>query len=120
MKYNFEVESAERFLKEIEKETVICVFSFGFFTENKENKRFEGIKDEKGRYISASSGAIDAFGHKQLCGVGKTLENVLNLFYKNRKLLVILITKNGSDTDMPLGIISVSDIMDINSIMENY
>ena len=49
-----------------------------------------------------------------------TLENVLNLFYKNRKLLVILITKNGSDTDMPLGIISVSDIMDINSIMENY
>lgn len=48
MKYNFEVESAERFLKEIEKETVICVFSFGFFTENKENKRFEGIKDENG------------------------------------------------------------------------
>ena len=37
----------------------------------------EGIKDEKGRYISASSGAIDAFGHKQLCGAGKTLENVL-------------------------------------------
>lgn len=49
-----------------------------------------------------------------------TLENVLNLFYKNRKLLVILITKNGTDTEMPLGIISVSDIMDINSIMENY
>ena len=49
-----------------------------------------------------------------------TLEQVLNLFYKNRKMLVILITKNGTDTEMPLGIISVSDIMDINSIMENY
>ncbi len=37
----------------------------------------EGIKDEEGRYISASSGAVDAFGHKQLCGAGKTLENIL-------------------------------------------
>ena len=49
-----------------------------------------------------------------------TLEQVLNLFYKNRKMLVILITKNGGETEMPLGIISVADIMDINSIMENY
>lgn len=37
----------------------------------------EGIKDEEGRYISASSGSVDAFGHKSLCGVGKTLENIL-------------------------------------------
>lgn len=37
----------------------------------------EGIKDEEGRYISASSGTVDAFGHKQLCGAGKTLENIL-------------------------------------------
>ena len=37
----------------------------------------EGIKDVEGQYISASSGAVDSFGHKQLCGVGKTLENLL-------------------------------------------
>lgn len=37
----------------------------------------EGIKDIEGHYISASSGAVDAFGHKQLCGAGKTLENIL-------------------------------------------
>lgn len=37
----------------------------------------EGIKDCEGHYISASSSAVDAFGHKQLCGAGKTLENVL-------------------------------------------
>ena len=49
-----------------------------------------------------------------------TLEQALNLFYKNRKMLVILITKNGSDYEKPLGIISVADIMDINSILENY
>lgn len=37
----------------------------------------EGIKDAEGQYISASSSAVDSFGHKQLCGVGKTLENLL-------------------------------------------
>lgn len=49
-----------------------------------------------------------------------TLEQALNLFYRNRKMLVILITKNGSDFEKPTGIISVADIMDINSILENY
>ena len=37
----------------------------------------EGIKDCEGQYISASSGAVDSFGHKQLCGAGKSLENLL-------------------------------------------
>ena len=37
----------------------------------------EGIKDNEGNYISASNSALDSFGHAQLCGVGKTLENLL-------------------------------------------
>lgn len=37
----------------------------------------EGIKGKDGNYISATSTAVDAFGHKQLCGAGKTLENYL-------------------------------------------
>src|SRR5574344_124300 len=40
-----------------------------------------------------------------------TLEQALNLFYKNRKMLVILITENGLDDEKPVGIISVADIM---------
>ncbi len=37
----------------------------------------EGIKDIEGNYISASHATLDSFGHAQLCGVGKTLENLL-------------------------------------------
>lgn len=37
----------------------------------------EGIKNKKGEYIAASSVAVDAFGHKQLCGAGKTLEHIV-------------------------------------------
>ena len=49
-----------------------------------------------------------------------TLEQALNLFYRNRKVLVIIITKTGSEFEKPLGIITVADIMDINSVLENY
>lgn len=34
----------------------------------------EGIRDSKGNYISASSSAVDQFGHSQLSGAGKALE----------------------------------------------
>lgn len=49
-----------------------------------------------------------------------TLEKALDIFYHNRKILVILITKNGLKSEKPLGIVSVADIMDINNILENY
>ncbi len=38
----------------------------------------EGVKDENGNYISASTKSNDAFGHVQLNGTGKTLEYLLN------------------------------------------
>lgn len=49
-----------------------------------------------------------------------TLEKALDLFYRNRKMLVILITKNATKNEKPIGIVSVADIMDINNILENY
>ena len=49
-----------------------------------------------------------------------TLDKVLNLFAENRKLLVILITPNGNLLEYPEGIITVSDILDINKILDNY
>lgn len=49
-----------------------------------------------------------------------TLDKVMNLFSENRKLLIIIITKTGSLLEPPIGIVSVADIMDINSILENY
>lgn len=37
----------------------------------------EGIRDADGNYISASSSAVDTFGHQQLSGAGKTLEHLV-------------------------------------------
>ena len=52
--------------------------------------------------------------------VSLTISDALNLFYENRKLLVILITPHGNYLEAPIGIISVTDILDINKILDNY
>lgn len=49
-----------------------------------------------------------------------TIEQALNLFFENRKLLVIIITKSGEFNEMPIGIITAADIMDMNKILDNY
>lgn len=49
-----------------------------------------------------------------------TINEVLNKFTENRKLLVILITPNGNYLEMPIGIVTVGDILDINKILDNY
>lgn len=49
-----------------------------------------------------------------------TIEEALNLFFANRKLLAILITKTGNYKEPALGIITVSDIIDLNAMLDNY
>lgn len=61
--------SSEEFLNEVrrlvkEKHQVIVAVS-------------EGIKDENGEYLSAKSATVDGFGHAQLSGTGKYLEELV-------------------------------------------
>lgn len=49
-----------------------------------------------------------------------TIDSAMNYFENNRKLLIILITKNGKDTGKPLGIISSADIIDMKKILDVY
>lgn len=49
-----------------------------------------------------------------------TIDAAMNYFENNRKLLIILITKNGKDTSKPLAIISSADIIDMKKILDVY
>ena len=49
-----------------------------------------------------------------------TIDNAMNYFENNRKLLIILITKDGKDTGKPLKIISSADIIDMKRILDVY
>lgn len=49
-----------------------------------------------------------------------TVEQALSLFHQNSKLLAILVTKNGGAKEKPLGIMTGSDVLKMNKILENY
>lgn len=49
-----------------------------------------------------------------------TIDSAMNYFENNRKLLIILITKNGRDNGRPLCIISSADIIDMKKILDVY
>jgi len=53
-------------------------------------------------------------------GEDLTLEHALTLFENNRKLLAILITKDGKGGYPPLGIITNSDVIDMQKVLDNY
>ena len=49
-----------------------------------------------------------------------TIDEAMNEFENNRKLLIILITKDGKETGKPLKIISSADIIDMKKILDVY
>ena len=49
-----------------------------------------------------------------------TIEEVLNLFTKNRKLIAVLITKTGTLNETPIGIVTSADVISLNDILDNY
>ncbi len=55
-----------------------------------------------------------------LCDESLTIDQAMNYFENNRKLLIILITKGGKDSGKPLKIISSADIIDMKRILDVY
>jgi len=49
-----------------------------------------------------------------------TIDNILYLFQSNRRLSVIIITKNGNYNESPLGVVVTSDTIDMQTILDNY
>lgn len=55
-----------------------------------------------------------------LCNENLSIQEALDLFYRNRVLSAILITKNGSNYEKILGMITIADIMDLNKVLDDY
>ena len=49
-----------------------------------------------------------------------TIDQVMAEFLQNRKLLVVIVTKTGTMHEPPLAIITATDYMVLNKILENY
>ena len=49
-----------------------------------------------------------------------TIEQVMNLFESNNKLLIVLITRGGTDEYPPLGIITKDDVLKMQKVLDVY
>lgn len=49
-----------------------------------------------------------------------TVQEALDIFYNNRKILAIIITKKGNFLERPISIVTMGDIMDLNKIVDDY
>lgn len=49
-----------------------------------------------------------------------TIQEALDLFYSNRRLSSIIITKNGGVKEPLRGIVTTADIMDLNKLIDDY
>lgn len=49
-----------------------------------------------------------------------TIDNLLYIFQQNKKLSVVILTKDGSYHNSPLGIIVTADTIDMQTILDNY
>ena len=56
----------------------------------------------------------------EVVSAGVTIDTVLYLFQTNRKLSVVIITKNGNYNETPLGVVTTADTIDMQSILDNY
>lgn len=70
--------------------------------------------------IEALNNAEDQSKYYELVSAETTIDQALNLFYAQRKLVALLVTKTGKLNEPALGIVTVGDIIDLNAIMDNY
>ncbi len=56
----------------------------------------------------------------EVASIELTMEEALNKFHENPKLLAILLTKTGEQDEKPLGIVTGADAIEMNKILDNY
>lgn len=63
---------------------------------------------------------LDAGNHYEVVSEKTTIDNVLYMFQQNRKLSTVIITPSGAYTELPVGIVVTADIIDMQTILDNY
>ena len=64
--------------------------------------------------------SIENSDYYAFANIDLSVEEALEQFHNNSRLLAVLVTKNGGSKEKPLGIITGSDVIKMNNILENY
>ena len=93
------------------------------------------IINQFGLFVAQGGSPADFLGNKTIgeiieteteqqyyhvASVDISIEEIMNMFFTNRKLLCVILTKYGKMGGTPIGIITTRDYMELNKIIENY
>lgn len=56
----------------------------------------------------------------KLCSSNATMEEIINLFTNNRRLIAVIMTKGGTKLETPIGIITAANVLEFAEILDNY
>ena len=63
---------------------------------------------------------IEDSKYYEVCPVDLTIEETLNKFHNNPKLLVILLTKTGGYNENAVGIVTGADSITMNKVLDDF
>lgn len=82
-----------------------------------EGSDIEKIFDKK---IVESLNILDVSAHYEVVSSCTTIDSILYMFNQNRKLTTVILTEHGTYTEKPQGIIVTADVLDMQTILDNY
>lgn len=78
----------------------------------------KAIKTTKIEQVMAENHPV--YSYFEVAKASITVEEALQMFYRNHKLQIIIITKTGSLREQPINIIATGDLIELNNIFGDY
>lgn len=82
--------------------------------------RKEDVDDLLKKKLVDCVSVLDSSNHYEVVSEKVTIDNLLYMFQQNRKLTTVIITPSGAYTELPVGIVVTADIIDMQTILDNY
>lgn len=78
------------------------------------------IDDSINEPVSKCLDIFNETSHYEVASTNLTIENMMYMFQQNRKLSSVVLTDNGNYTEPAKAVIVSADIIDLNTILDNY
>ncbi len=93
----------------------MVVDGIGKFVEQQKD-----IDDAINTPVSECLEIFNETSHYEVAPENLTIENLMYMFQQNRKLSTVILTENGNYTEKPKAVIVSADLIDLNTILDNY
>ena len=93
----------------------MVVDGIGRFVEQQKD-----IDDSLNEPVSQCLDIFNETNHYEVAPESLTIENLMYMFQQNRKLSSVILTENGNYTEPAKAVIVSADLIDLNTILDNY